>query len=43
MTEKESLEDSYDIVFADYQNTKYTEKIEELKENADIERFVKTK
>lgn len=39
---KESLEDSYDIVLADYQNTKYTEKLEELKDNADIERFVKT-
>ncbi|SHJ56546.1 foldase protein PrsA [Dethiosulfatibacter aminovorans DSM 17477] len=39
---KESLEDNYDIVFADYQNAKYTEKLEELKSNADIERFIKT-
>lgn len=40
---KESLEDNYDIVIGDYKNTKYTEKIEDLKNNADIERFVKTK
>jgi foldase protein PrsA len=40
---KDTYEDNYDIVLGDYQNTKYTEKIEELKNDSDIERFVKTK
>lgn len=40
---KDTYEDNSDIVLGDYQNTKYTEKIEELKNDSDIERFVKTK